>query len=82
MQTFTISFVYHGCVYDAECIAWIRESGTEYYIVPYSQELLSNFGPSVIWKDHDDIHRHMRDKDAEYNIAVTGGLFKYFSSVA
>lgn len=84
MQTFTISFIYHGCRYDAECIAKAKESGIEYFIVPMNQELLASFGPTVIWKQPDDIHRHRRDhlRDPEYNIAVTGGLFNYFSSRA
>ena len=84
MQTFTISFIYRGCVYDAECIAKIKESGVEYYILPRNNHLLSAYGPSVIWKQPDDIHRHLRatSPDPEYNMAVTGGLFKYFASVA
>lgn len=84
MQTFTISFIYRGYAYDAECIAKHRELGVEYYIVPRNHQLLSVFGPTVIWKQPDDIHRHMRDhsSDPEYNIAVTGGLFKYFSTFA
>lgn len=84
MQTFTISFMYQGCVYDAECIERSRESGVEYFIVPRNSDLFAVFGPTVIWKQPDDIHRHMRDSlsDPEYTVAVTGGLFRYFSSVA
>lgn len=83
MQTFTISFIYHGHLYNAECVVRMEGCGVEYYIVPANQELLANFGPSVIRKEPDDIHR-IRDtaNDPEYNMAVTGGLFKYFSSVA
>ena len=83
MQTFTISFTYQGSLYYAECVARIRSRGVEYFIVPANQELLANFGPSVIWKEPDDIHRLRESSvDPEYNIAVTGGLFKYFCSVA
>ena len=84
MQTFTISFIYQGAVYDAECIAKIRDAGVEYFIVPRNNDLQAVFGPSVIWKQPDDIHRHLRTPsiDPEYNVAVAGGLFKYFSSVA
>jgi hypothetical protein len=83
MQSFTISFIYQGCLYDAECIARFKEQGVEYFIVPRNNDLLAVFGPTVIWKQPDDIHRQIRNSDdPEYNVAITGGLFKYFSSVA
>jgi hypothetical protein len=84
MQTFTISFIYQGCVYDAECIARCRESGVEYFILPRNNDLLAIHGPTVIWKEPDDIHRHLRDSSSnpEYAVAVTSGLFRYFASVA